>query len=148
MNATDVHEIRRNAQRAAMNGHFDTYKKLDELCDAWEDGQDGAEKLAEAEAAEEKLTKKVEAAVKLGEAACPKPTPRLVAGRSKRRQAEPVGALSDDAWHEFLEDSRTPEELIAVVADECERSRAEAVALRARVEALEEAINGMLAELE
>lgn len=126
-------------RRAADKAPFDTQRKFHALLDAYEDAYEATAKLDEVSHNLETLKQSAADAVTTLRGVFPKDC------TERPPFDEP---LSEDAWHETLEDCRTPEELLKTVADEIERSRAAEAKLLARVEALEEAVGSALDELE
>lgn len=124
-------------RQAADRAPFDTQQKFHALLDAYETG-------AKSVAALEDLEVVVEEAVLQLRAVYPDLPDTIRKNKASADFGEP---LSEDAWHERLEDCQTPEERAATIEEELNRARAAEVKLRARVEALEEAIESALEDL-
>lgn len=124
---------------AADKAPFDTQQKFHALLDAYEDQEELRTKVENGEDADEKAKEGVRA---LRAVYPSSPSERAVIAK------ELGEAPSEDAWAECLADCETPEERAATVGEELERARAAEAKLRARIEAVEEAIESALSELE
>lgn len=118
---------------AADKAPHEIQRKFHALLDAYEDSAGAAAKLDELQ------EKTAEAAKALREV---HPEDR------DERWKSPGEPLSEDAWHERLADCQTPEERTATVDEELKRARVAEAKLLTRVEALEEAVESALGELE
>jgi len=138
----DIQPYELSAMRqAADKAPFDVQRLFHALLDAYED----TEKSAEAAEAQDALASKVKDAISELRKAFPDEPASVRQCRARDEFGEP---LSEDAWHEKLEACRTPEEILATVANELERARAAEDNLRTRVKELEDAIESALSELE
>lgn len=126
------HELA-DMRRAADKAPFDTQQKFRALLDAYEDHTEVARKLAE-------LQEKTADAAKALREVFPK--------ESAQHWKAPEEPLSEDAWAKCLADCQTPEETAATKDEGLKCARAAEVELRARVEALEDAVENALSELE
>lgn len=118
---------------AADKAPHEIQRKFHALLDAYEDSAGAAAKLDE-------LQEKTAEAAKALREVHPE-------DRDEQWKA-PDEPPSEDAWTECLADCQTSEERAATVNEELKRARAAEVKLRARVEALEEAVESALEELE
>jgi hypothetical protein len=132
------HELA-DMRRAADKAPHDLQRKFHALLDAYEDQKESEGRLEEQAEDLKSVRRTVEDSVT---------TLRAVYSRVPASRPTFDEPPSEDAWAERLADCDTPEETAATKDEELTRARAAERSLLTRVEALEEAIESVLEELE